>query len=405
MAEDDQLSAWNSARSLGSASLGLQTAYLIFSLVVAVGCGLLVVYLVYKKDYLQKPSNYLRCSLSAYDIIFMCCMIPMDIYVLYQADDSNGQTVCWVREQLFRWFTTSMSGTYVLMAMELYYFICQPLHYHQKVTTKRVAAGTVVVLALSLMLRVVYITIEKVENPNTTSQCGLQSADITGPTAVIQHIMTGLVVLAFLIIFISYFLIFKEARKQQERDEHRDLWLYQTKAFKRLAPHAISLAVWVGTIVLLVVMTRQALGKEASFPLRITTRIAVLLYTTLSSMVNPIVYSFRMPDFRRALRETFGWPSNAPVAQAPPPHGQQGQDLEMAVFSVPGHGQGGSTIQVAEAPPSSRLTQVGEDTSNTTCPTNKAGGNTNGADPAPKMMQTEGTLSKPSLQLSGIQPE
>eukprot|EP00058_Branchiostoma_floridae_P012215 XP_002597703.1 hypothetical protein BRAFLDRAFT_77393 [Branchiostoma floridae] len=380
MAAEDQFSAWDAARSLGSASLGLQTTYLILSLVVAVGCGLLVIYLVFKKEYLQKPCNYLRCSLASYDIVFMCCMIPTDIYMIFQKDDFNSQTACWMRGQMFGWFGASMGGTYLLMAMELYYFICQPLHYHQKVTTKRVAFGMVAVLVTSTLLRVVYITVEILESPVTASQCGVQSVDSNGPTstAVIQDVMTGLVVLTLLAIFICYLLIFKEARKQQERNENRDLWLCQTSAFKKLALHAISLAVWVGTVVLLVALSRP-LTKQVA----LVRRIGILLYTTLSSMVNPIIYSFRMPDFRRALKETFGWPSSAPVALAPPPRGQQWQDLEMAVFSGPVHGQGGSTIQVAEAPPSSRLTQVEEDISNT----------------------TESSPSTPSLHLPDIQLE
>eukprot|EP00058_Branchiostoma_floridae_P008188 XP_002593676.1 hypothetical protein BRAFLDRAFT_108091 [Branchiostoma floridae] len=285
--------------------------------------------------------------------------------------------------------------------MELYYFICQPLHYHQKVTTKRVVVGMVGVLAISLLLRVAYIAVENLENPDTTSQCGLQE-DSTGPTDVFQHIMTGSAALAALVIFICYVAILKEARKQQQRDENRDLWLYQTRAFKKLAPHVISLAVWGGTVVLMIVSSRQNVPTKQN---AIITRIGALLYTTLSSMVNPIVYSFRMPDFRRALRETFGWPSNAPVAQAPPPHGQQRQDLEMAVFSGPVRGQGGSTIEVAEAPPFSRLTQIEEDTSSTTRHTYKAGSSTDGAGCASKMMQTEGIPSMPPLRLSGVQKD
>ncbi|CAH1267440.1 OR51B5 [Branchiostoma lanceolatum] len=342
MSEDEQFSVWDLE---GLASCGLQTAYLIISLVVAVGCSLVLIYLVYRKEYLQRACNYLRCSLAAYDIIFMCCMVPTEIYILFQTHDSNSQTACWVKKQLFRWLGIAMSGTYLLMAIELYYYICHPLHYHQKVTTKRVVISTLVVMVFSLLLRVVYIILESLQNPDTTSQCSLEYADITGPAAVIQNIMTGAAILAFLLIFISYFLVFKEAKKQQERDENHNLWLYQTRAFKKLAPHAITLAVWVGTIIMLVTVSHQNEKQGASFPLRIATRVAVLLYATLSSMVNPIVYSFRMPNFRRALRETFGWPGNTPAALAPPPDDQQRQDVEMAVFSVPDQGQGGSIVQ------------------------------------------------------------
>ncbi|XP_035671957.1 olfactory receptor 50-like [Branchiostoma floridae] len=246
MADEDQFSDWKLSLSEGSTSLGLQTLYLILSLVVAVGCGLLLIYLVCKKDYLPKPCNYLRCSLSMYDIIFVCCMIPTEIYILLQADDSNSQTACWVQKQLFRWIGLALGSTYLLMAYELYQFICHPLHYHQRVTTKRVGISMLVVLAFSSLLRVVFIILEVPSNPDTPSHCGFQAVDTTGPAVVIKNIMTVVLAMEFLAIFVFYFLIFREARKQQERDENRNLWLYQTRAFKTMAPHAISLAVWVG---------------------------------------------------------------------------------------------------------------------------------------------------------------
>ncbi|KAI8508743.1 hypothetical protein Bbelb_138420 [Branchiostoma belcheri] len=390
MAEDDQFLAWDRVISADPTSRGLQTTYLILSLVVAVGCGLLLIYLVYRKEYLQKASNYLRCSLATYDIVFMCCLVPTEIYVLFQTDDGNSQAACWV--QGLRFLVTAMGGTFLLMAVELYYFICHPLHYHQKVTTKRVVVGVLVIKGLSLLNGVGYIVLKGLQNSDTTLQCGsstFRHHDSTGPDTAVKNILRGLNILALLLIFlpylllvIPYFLIFKEAKKQQERDENRNLWLYQTTAFKKLAPHAITLAVWVGAFLFLTVLGTRAVAKQAQaiFPLLVARRIVVLLYTTLSSMVNSLVYSFRMADFRRALKETFGWPSNAPVAMAPATDNRRGQDLEMAVFSVSGHGQGGSVIAVAEAPPSARLNQMGEDSSTAS--------NTHGAG---RVMQVEGT--------------
>ncbi|KAI8520257.1 hypothetical protein Bbelb_000110 [Branchiostoma belcheri] len=86
--EDDT----NHVLSVGSTSRDLQTAYPIISLVLSVGCGLLLIFLVWKKEYLQKPSHYLRCNLAVDDIVFTGCLIPVRIYALFRQDTSGGQT-------------------------------------------------------------------------------------------------------------------------------------------------------------------------------------------------------------------------------------------------------------------------------------------------------------------------
>ncbi|CAH1256754.1 OR2T10 [Branchiostoma lanceolatum] len=196
--------------------------------------------------------------------------------------------------------------------------------------------------------------------------CETEPLTSTSIAAIFRSICYIVVILAAIAIIIIYYLVFKEARKQQERDENRNLWLCQIKAFKTMSPHITILAVLVASSIFLVVIHRVQNNKhkEESVSLLVASQVAKLIYLTLSSVVNPIIYNFRHPEFRPALRELCGIPQNLPAEMAPPPV-HRGQDMEMAVFSIPDPGQWASRREFRQTPSSSQVqgeAKFGEET-------------------------------------------
>ncbi|XP_078664870.1 uncharacterized protein LOC144907560 [Branchiostoma floridae x Branchiostoma belcheri] len=325
-------------------SRGLQTAYLVICLVIATGCNLLLIFLVWTKELLRKPRHYLRCNLALEDIIFTGCMIPSVIYFLFSDGVSARHVMC-VESLVVPMSTVSMFGTYLLMAIELYHFICHPLHYGTNVTTKRVFIGIVSVRAFALFFGVGPTVIKRLQNSDDSLLCQLEPFNSTNPAAIFRNICGLSVVFAVLAILIIYYIVYKEARKQQERDEQRHLWLCQIKAFRKLAPHIVVLAVSVASYLFLVASGRAVLngGEKVSTSRLITVVVANRIFLTVSSMVNPIIYSFRQPEFRRALRQLCGL-SNHIALVPPPPPAHRRQDV--AVINVPAyHGEETSPSQ------------------------------------------------------------
>ncbi|KAI8512963.1 hypothetical protein Bbelb_096020 [Branchiostoma belcheri] len=365
---DSMYNAFRSLEVLNSGlSRGLQMAYLVLSLVVAVGGGLLLIYLVCKKEYLRKPRHYLRCNLAVDDIIFTTCIITTETRALKlqtiasknnyyrlsffprtikewnelepsvaeaksisHEDDANDQRFCAVQVLVVHPFTISMFGTYLFMAVELYYFICKPLHYNGEVTTKRVFVGIMAVRAIAIIFGIGPLVVKRLQSSEggDSMRCGPEPIGSTSASAVFRSVGQGGIVLAVLAAFLLYFFVLKEARKQQEREKNRDLWLCQTKAFRTMAPHAIVVIVSAATLAFVSASFRSLFngdGRKATASLLVTAQVAKLLNITVSSMVNPIVYSFRRPEFRRALRELCSRPpTDAPVALG----------METAVFSL-----------------------------------------------------------------------
>eukprot|EP00058_Branchiostoma_floridae_P015791 XP_002601279.1 hypothetical protein BRAFLDRAFT_81319 [Branchiostoma floridae] len=316
----------NRVLSIDSTSRDLQTAYLITSLVLSVGCGLLLIFLVWKKESLQKPSYYLRCNLAVDDVIFTSVMIPIRIYALFQQDVFGKHLLCIGRTLVVPTCVLSMFGTYLLMAIDLYQFVCHPLHYHERVTTKRVGVSILTIRAFSLFLVAAPVAFGGL--PKYGMPCQIDPEN----TVSISLININIIVLSSTILAIPmfYYRVFKEARKQQERDENRDLWVFQTKAFKMMLPHAIVLTVSVATTVFQVAITRAVISKEqmSQRALIVADHVSALLFLTLSSMANPIICSFRLPEFRRAIRELCGFPTNTPPAVS-----ARRRDMEMAAIT------------------------------------------------------------------------
>ncbi|XP_078583928.1 olfactory receptor 1E16-like [Branchiostoma floridae x Branchiostoma japonicum] len=317
--------------SIGSTFRDLQTAYLIISLVLSVGCGLLVIFLVWKKEHLRKPSHFLRCNLAVDDIIFTSCLIPVRIYTLFREDVSGQYLMCSGRMLVGAPCLVSTYGTYLMMAVDLYHFVCNPLHYHDKVTTKRVVAGIVTIRALSLFFGLAPVAFG-----------GLRCEDANNVAVIFRRINLFLFSTAALSVPMLYCRIFKEARRQQERDENRNLWVFQTKAFKMMAPQATVWAISVATVIFQVAI-RVLISEEqrSHYVLTILDHVSSLLYLTVPSMANPIIYSFRLPDFRRAIKELCGLPTNTPPVVPASRH----RDMEMTTIT----GQRAPAIELAPA--------------------------------------------------------
>ncbi|KAI8491434.1 hypothetical protein Bbelb_306340 [Branchiostoma belcheri] len=302
----------NQVLSLSSTSRDLQTAYFIISLVLSVGCGLLLIFLVWKKEYLQKPSHYLRCNLVVDDIVFTGCLIPVRVYALFRQDVSGQHLWCSARALVAPACGMSMLGTYLMVAIDLYYFVCDPLHYHDKVTTKRVLVGIFTTRALSLFFGFALAPMAFGGPPKYGVICDYGLGNSFSFHDIFKNTYLIILVLTALSIPVLYCRVFKEARRQQERDENRHLWVFQTKAFKTMVPHATVLTVTVATSVFQVATLRALTSKEQMPPraLVVAENVVILMFLTLSSMANPVVYSFRLPEFRRAFRELCGRPNN-----------------------------------------------------------------------------------------------
>ncbi|CAH1241298.1 OR2T2 [Branchiostoma lanceolatum] len=288
-------------------SKGFQIAYDALCVFVAVVCNMLVIFLVCKKETLQKPRHYLRCHLAIVEIIFAAILIPINIGTVVKGHLHSVPFECELIYVIGTLSGVAIFGTYSLMAIDLYYFICHPLRYNTQVTTQKVVIGMLVVDFLAISIGITPVAIAGGMKSSGSLQCAPETLSSIQASAVIRNMGFTFQVIFVLVSVILYYLVFKEARRQQERDANQHLRIYQTKAFKTMAGHVIVFFVFLSATIFLIVSRRAVLVHEenASDAQLIAHKVAVHLFRTLSPMADPLVHSLRTPDFRRALRQVF----------------------------------------------------------------------------------------------------
>ncbi|KAI8493541.1 olfactory receptor [Branchiostoma belcheri] len=299
--------------SLGPASPGLQAAYLGISFILIVAANSLLILLVCRKECLQQPRHYLRCHLAFNDILFTTAQIPRYIYLILQ---SNGRFHGIIRI-VSATALLSTYATYLLMAIDMYYYICYPLQYENKVTTKRLATALGLVDAFSIICGAVPIALVRKAEGNVSC---LMKTRTYQPAFVLRSIGIVLQILSLPVIIGLYYVVLKEAKRQQQRDEQRPVKFYKTKGFKTMVPHVVVFTTSVITTLFMTVTLAEGNAQKEgpSMAVVIVEKAAILLCLTLSPLLNPVVYTLRLPEFRRAVREMCGRPPTAAVAPALP---------------------------------------------------------------------------------------
>ncbi|XP_066264885.1 olfactory receptor 2D2-like [Branchiostoma lanceolatum] len=312
-------------------SRGFQIAYLVIIVALSVVCGLLVIVLVWKKEYLQKPCHYLRCNLAVDDVLFTGLCVPTVIHNISQGYNSASFTLCRLEGAFTLGVLLSKTCTYLLMAMDVYYFVIHPLHYNDKVTTRRVVLAVTAARVLTFAVATTSIAVGGSGNVRDASDvlvC-LPGNDSSPRNTVLAILIVVVPIAVFVVLAVGflYYRVLQEARQQQDRDENRHLQLHETQAFRALAPHFTVVLVFVGTAIVSFIFARAAQAEGASVYLSAARRVALLLNLSLSYITDSVVYSLKKADFRRAMGEVI------PIFNGQH-HAAQAQ-LQVAHHSVP----------------------------------------------------------------------
>ncbi|XP_035662478.1 olfactory receptor 10P1-like [Branchiostoma floridae] len=300
---------------------GFQIAYLVTTVALSVVCGLLVIVLVWKKEYLQKPCHYLRCNLAVDDILFTGLCVPNVIHNISHGYNPASFTLCRVEGAFTLGLLLSKTCTYLLMAMDVYFFIIHPLHYNDKVTTPRVAWAIAAARTLTFVVALTSVAVGGSGNTQDVSDVlvclpGMNSSPKNTVLAILI-VVVPIAVFVVLAVGALYYRVLKEAREQQHRDEDRHLQLHETQAFRALAPHFTVVLVFVGTAILSFIFARAAQTEGASIYLSVARRVAMLLNLSLSYITDSVVYSLKKADFRRAMGEVLPFINEQAQPQVP----------------------------------------------------------------------------------------
>ncbi|XP_073403038.1 olfactory receptor 11L1-like [Dendrobates tinctorius] len=278
----------------------------LFFLLLLIYCGticgnLLIITLVSTSKNLHTPMYFFISQLSISDILLPTDIVPYMFYLLL----NNGATITFFgcMAQFFFFCTSEGCECLLLtvMSYDRYVAICKPLHYVSIMTSS--LCVNLVILFWFLCFFIAFIdTLSasrfKFCGPNIIDHffCDIVplqdiSCSDTFPFKLQTYLLSfPLLVVPILIIVISYGNIVRAVLQIQSN-------ISRHKAFSTCSSHLIVVSIFYLTLFSVYILPTSEQTSEVN-------KIMSLLYIVFTPFINPIIYSFRNKDIKKAAQET-----------------------------------------------------------------------------------------------------
>ncbi|XP_054830507.1 olfactory receptor 52I1-like [Eublepharis macularius] len=253
---------------------------------------------------LHNPMFYFLGMLGVIDVVMATSVVPKMLDIFWMGSPKIDFNACLAQMFLIHSITAMESGVLSAMAFDRYVAIGHPLRYEAILTPQRVAQiglavlirGILFMVPLSCMVRRLPYCASKWIPHSYCEHMAVVKLACVDPASSHIYAMVGSTLIvgsdtAF--IAVSYGLVLRAVRKLSEKTE-------QLKAFSTCTSHIC--------VMLLYYLPGMASIYIQRFPQGTPPHIQVLLadlYLSLPPMLNPIIYSIRMKQVRKALCKVF----------------------------------------------------------------------------------------------------
>ncbi|XP_028304152.1 trace amine-associated receptor 6-like [Gouania willdenowi] len=272
-----------------------------FISVLTLTLNLLVIISISHFKKLHTPTNFLLLSLAVSDFsvgfvwVFMiflingCWFLGADWCVFYVA---------------LGFISTSASiGTVVLISVDRYVAVCDPMHYQTKVTNNRAKICIVLCWAGSALFHCLRLN-NIIENPGEFDSCAGECTVYVLPVARIMNVVFTFII-PFSIIVVLYVRVFMVAVSQaQAMRSHVTVVTFQSSQKVNRSELKAARALGVVVVVFIMCLTpffivsfTAGLGVKTA-----PSYIFVLGLFFFNSMLNPVIYVFLYPWFRKCVK-------------------------------------------------------------------------------------------------------
>ncbi|XP_036986641.2 olfactory receptor-like protein DTMT [Artibeus jamaicensis] len=263
--------------------------------------NLLIIVLIHLDSHLHTPMYFFLSNLSFCDLCFSSVTMPKLLQNMQSQVPSIPYVGCLVQMYFFLFFGDLESLLLVAMAYDRYVAICSPLHYttimSPKLCVSLVVLSLVLTMSNALLHTFLVARLWFCDNKIPHFFCDMSallklSCSDTGVNELMIFIMGGLiVVIPFLLIIMSYVRIVSSILKVPSA---RGI----CKAFSTCGSHLSVVSLSYGTVIGLYLFPSadNSAVKET---------VMAMMYTVVSPMLNPFIYSLRNKDMKGSLGRVF----------------------------------------------------------------------------------------------------
>ncbi|XP_027716570.1 olfactory receptor 5B12-like [Vombatus ursinus] len=259
-----------------------------------------IVALISSESCLHTPMYFFLSNLSLVDFGYSSAITPKVMAGLLTGNKVISYSGCATQFFFFGSFVTTESFLLASMAYDRHAAICKPLYYTTTMTSTvcaHLASGAYICgfLASSIVIGSMFSLSFCRSNTVHHFFCDIPpllvlSCSDTHITELILFILGPLNSLfPFLVIFTSYLLIFITILKIRSAEGRQ-------KAFSTCASHLTAVSIFYGTIFFMYLQPSSSHSMD-------TDKIVSVFYTMVIPMLNPLVYSLRNKDVRKAFRK------------------------------------------------------------------------------------------------------
>ncbi|XP_046532555.1 olfactory receptor-like protein DTMT [Equus quagga] len=264
--------------------------------------NLLIIFLIRLDSHLHTPMYLFLSNLSFSDICFSSVTIPKLLQNMQSQEPSIPYAGCLTQMYFFLFFADLESFLLVAMAHDRYVAICFPLRYSTIMSPKLCLSLVVLSWVLTtfhamlhtlLMARLCFCGDNMIPHFFCDMSALLKlSCSDTRVNELVIFIMGGFIlVIPFLLIILSYAQIVSSILKVPSARGIR-------KAFSTCGSHISVVSLFYGTVIGLYLCPSSSNSTVKEIAM-------AMMYTVVTPMLNPFIYSLRNRDMKRALGRVF----------------------------------------------------------------------------------------------------
>ncbi|XP_074132601.1 olfactory receptor 10Q1-like [Sminthopsis crassicaudata] len=261
-----------------------------------------IIWAVYTHTSLRTPMYFFLANLSLLEICYTTTVVPLMLSNIFGAQRPIPLAGC--AAQMFLFCTLGGTDCFLLavMAYDRYVAICHPLHYTLIMTQKRcvqlVVASLSLAFYLDMQLTVLIFTLpfcgHRLEinhflcdaPPVLRLACG----DIRVPQVVLFVVGVFALTVPFVLISISYIFIANTILRIRSAEGRR-------RAFSTCSSHLCVVLLQYGCCTLVYMRPRSSTSEDED-------RQLALVYTFVTPLLNPLIYTLRNKDVKDALKKS-----------------------------------------------------------------------------------------------------
>ncbi|XP_070979745.1 trace amine-associated receptor 13c-like [Oncorhynchus clarkii lewisi] len=277
------------------------TLYIFFSLIsaVTVFLNLLVIISISHFKQLHTPTNLLIVSLSASDLLVGLIVIPVMTVAIMESCWGFGEHFCVFQIYIASVCTSLSLGNLVLISIDRYVAVCDPLLYHSKITITRITCCISITWCCCIIYRAAIV--KNFVNVQVPSRCLKECTTFEGSIWVNFTDLVITMVVPCSVIITLYMKIFVVARSQSRKVFSKEaasvsgVKTVQANKSERKAAKTLSIVVfnyficWIPTLFVFYsfsILSDNFLSYLISF------------LAFVNSLINPIIYAFLYPWFK-----------------------------------------------------------------------------------------------------------